>query len=360
MNKIVFDVDDTICDNNGRDYENAIPFEDVINKINDLHKEGFYIVLYTSRGMMSCKGDIKKIIAKNKAILEKWLMENNVNYDELIFGKPIADLYVDDKAMSLKEFKNSKFEKLAGGSGSSIYRLGNIVKKELKEDEVLRIKEWYKNNNVCKCPKTICFTYNSMYMEFVEGICLSNVKLTIYIIKQLFYNIYNFRRVKYDSFNLDKQIEILDKNKDGGEIDDLIKICKNKLLEYKDVLNKNASFSHGDSILSNIIYNKGEFYFLDPQFYKDSSSYLLDLAKLNMSLHGYERIFGFSQLDISDEVVECYNNILNEKGLFDIVTILTLMYILRLYRYKNELQKTYVLRMAKEFMIKNERLFNSN
>ena len=360
MNKIVFDVDDTICDNNGRDYENAIPFKDVINKINDLHKEGFYIVLYTSRGMMSCKGDINKIIIKNKATLEKWLVENNVDYDELIFGKPIADLYVDDKAMSLKEFKNSKFERLVGGSGSSIYRLGSIVKKELKEDEVSRIKEWYKNNNVCKCPKIICFTYNYMYMEFVEGTCLSNVKLTVYIIKKLFYNIYNFRQVKYDSFNLGKQIEILDNNKDGGEIDDLIEICKNKLLEYEDVLNDNASFSHGDSILSNIIYNKGEFYFLDPQFYKDSSSYLLDLAKLNMSLRGYERIFGFSKLDISKEVVRYYDNVLKKKGIFDVVNVLTLMYILRLYRYKKGLQKSYVLKMAREFISKNERLFNSN
>ena len=38
----VFDVDDTICNNKNRDYENAIPFKDVIAKIdiaNPLHPE---------------------------------------------------------------------------------------------------------------------------------------------------------------------------------------------------------------------------------------------------------------------------------------------------------------------------------
>ena len=62
--KLVFDIDDTICNNKNRDYENAIPFKDVIKKINKLHKQGAKITLYTSRGMVSCNGDIEKINKK--------------------------------------------------------------------------------------------------------------------------------------------------------------------------------------------------------------------------------------------------------------------------------------------------------
>ena len=87
--KLVFDIDDTICNNKNRDYENAIPFKDVIKKINKLHKQGAKITLYTSRGMVSCNGDIEKIIKKNKDILERWLEKNKVEYDELVFGKPL-------------------------------------------------------------------------------------------------------------------------------------------------------------------------------------------------------------------------------------------------------------------------------
>ena len=87
----VFDIDDTICNNKNRDYENAIPYKEVIDKINYLYANGATIKLYTSRGMVSCNGDIEKIIAKNKDVLERWLEKNNVKYNELIFGKPLGE-----------------------------------------------------------------------------------------------------------------------------------------------------------------------------------------------------------------------------------------------------------------------------
>ena len=118
--KLVFDIDDTICNNKNRDYENAIPFKDVIDKINKLHKQGAKITLYTSRGMVSCNGDLEKIIKKNKPILEKWLKKNKVEYDELIFGKPLGDMYVDDKAINVNDFINQDFKILNGHSGYKV------------------------------------------------------------------------------------------------------------------------------------------------------------------------------------------------------------------------------------------------
>ena len=127
----VFEIDDTICNTINRDYENAMPYCDVIAKINKLHEEGAKIKLYTSRGMVSCNGDLEKIIAKNKDVLERWLKKNNVQYDELIFGKPLGDMYIDDKAMNVREFLSQEFCSLSGHSGYSVTRIGNIVKKEM-------------------------------------------------------------------------------------------------------------------------------------------------------------------------------------------------------------------------------------
>lgn len=362
QNKIVFDIDDTICDNKGRDYPNAIPYIDVIDKINKLHEQGFYIVLYTSRGMVSCNGDISKIVAKNKEVLEEWLNRYDVQYDELIFGKPIADLYVDDKAMSLCDFKSAIFTPLkGGGSGSTIYRLGNVVKKELKEGEVQKIKSWYHDNcSICKAPQVICFTYNSMYMEYVPGEILSKVKIGVEEVNNLYNMIRKFSKYKYADFDISQPISVIEKNRVDEIISPYVDLCINKLNEYAEILKANASFSHGDCILSNMIRNENEICLLDPQYYEYSSSYLLDLAKLNMSILGYEYNFGLSDLKPNKMSIEYYHYLLNKNNIYNVVTILTLMYIVRLYRYKDEKQKQIVIDMAKGVIAENEELFSTN
>ena len=99
------DVDNTICiSSSGCDYSKCPPIQSVINKINLLYEEGHYIILFTARNMKTFNGDINKIHEVTKPILEKWLQDNGVRYNELIFGKPFCDVYVDDKNLSIEEF----------------------------------------------------------------------------------------------------------------------------------------------------------------------------------------------------------------------------------------------------------------
>lgn len=102
-NTIVVDLDDTICYTENRDFENSIPNEDVIIKINKLYDKGWNIVIYTARGGKSCK-TLEEKEKKYRDITEKWLKKNNVKYTELFFGKMNADYYVDDKNLSIEEF----------------------------------------------------------------------------------------------------------------------------------------------------------------------------------------------------------------------------------------------------------------
>lgn len=110
-NTFVVDIDDTICYTQNRDFENSIPNEEVINKINELYDNGWNIVLFTARGAKSCK-TLEERIAKYDDITKRWLAKNNVKYHELVFGKMNADYYVDDKNMSINEFINYDVPKL--------------------------------------------------------------------------------------------------------------------------------------------------------------------------------------------------------------------------------------------------------
>ena len=363
--KIVFDVDDTICSNVRRTgYENCIPDFEVIKKINHLHDDlGFAIVFHSARGMVSCGGDIDKIIEKNKKVLEDWLKKYDVHYDELIFGKPIADLYVDDKALNIADFKMEDFGILhGGGSNKPIYHLGKMVKKCLgSESDVSNFKDWVEDNlGSCKFPRVISYLYDSVYMEYVEGENLVNC-CTFLDFLYVVVTILEFGKIKKQSFNITPQIEILEKNySDDEEINMMIDLCKNFIIKNQDILDKNASYSHGDAILSNIIKSKnGELYFIDSRYFRDSSSYLLDFAKLRNSLSGYEFEFGISKVDNS-EYLSYLDTILQVRGIYDIVIGLHLMYVLRLYRYKDEDGKRKVKEMAKGIIESHEELFGWN
>jgi ribonucleotide monophosphatase NagD (HAD superfamily) len=85
------DIDGTICHTAGVDYGNATPIEVAVDKIKLLSEAGNYIILFTARGSLS--GQDWSEATKNQ--LRLW----DVPYDELIFGKPAADVYIDDKAL---------------------------------------------------------------------------------------------------------------------------------------------------------------------------------------------------------------------------------------------------------------------
>lgn len=98
--KYVIDIDGTICTQDGTDYGNALPKHDVIAKINELYDEGNQIVLFTARGYETGIDWSERTLLQ----LQVW----GIKYHDLIFGKPSADLYVDDKACHVNDFMNQE------------------------------------------------------------------------------------------------------------------------------------------------------------------------------------------------------------------------------------------------------------
>tara|TARA_B100001248_G_scaffold174849_1_gene132633 strand:- start:934 stop:1311 length:378 start_codon:yes stop_codon:yes gene_type:complete len=114
-NKIIIDLDDTICSTKNGDYENSIPKEKVIKKIKEYKNLGFEIIIYTSRNMRTYKGNVDLIKANTLPIIIKWLKKFDVPYDQIIVGKPwpsFGGFYVDDKAIRPNEFINLTYSEI--------------------------------------------------------------------------------------------------------------------------------------------------------------------------------------------------------------------------------------------------------
>lgn len=103
---ICFDVDGTICEQRPKgDYENAAPFNGVIERIRELAQQGHTILFHTARGTET--GIDWREVTESQ--FERW----GVPYHALHFGKPPADLYVDDRAVEVTRWVSGEYRKVA-------------------------------------------------------------------------------------------------------------------------------------------------------------------------------------------------------------------------------------------------------
>ena len=102
MKRLIFDLDDTLCTTQNGDYANAQPITEVVEKLKEYHRQGFTIVINTSRNMRTYQGNIGAINKNTLPIIIDWLRRHDIPYDELYVGKPwcgFEGFYVDDKAI---------------------------------------------------------------------------------------------------------------------------------------------------------------------------------------------------------------------------------------------------------------------
>lgn len=102
MKRLIFDLDDTLCTTQNGDYANAQPITEVVEKLREYHRQGFTIVINTSRNMRTYQGNIGAINKNTLPIILDWLARHEIPYDELYVGKPwcgFEGFYVDDKAI---------------------------------------------------------------------------------------------------------------------------------------------------------------------------------------------------------------------------------------------------------------------
>jgi glycerol-3-phosphate cytidylyltransferase len=106
--KYCFDLDNTLCLTENKDYANCKPFEDRVKIVNDLYDQGHEITIYTARGMGKFKGNVdlvyKEYYELTKNQIEKWAIKHHV----LLLGKLSYDHFICDKAYNSEDFFNKK------------------------------------------------------------------------------------------------------------------------------------------------------------------------------------------------------------------------------------------------------------
>jgi capsule biosynthesis phosphatase len=114
--RIVVDLDGVICKlkNPDQSYFDVEPNIDVIELLKEWKRHGHTVIIYTGRHMRTCNGNVTKVIKKIGKMTQDWLKKWNVPYDEFYYGKPYADIYIDDLALTFSSAKDikSRFDSL--------------------------------------------------------------------------------------------------------------------------------------------------------------------------------------------------------------------------------------------------------
>jgi glycerol-3-phosphate cytidylyltransferase len=102
-----FDIDGTITETQGNDYEGAIPNQLMIDKVNSLFEEGHRIIFFTARGGTSG--------IDWSEFTEKQLKGWGIKYHDLIMNqKPHFDLLIDDKCVNVEAWKKQNIPQRKG------------------------------------------------------------------------------------------------------------------------------------------------------------------------------------------------------------------------------------------------------
>jgi capsule biosynthesis phosphatase len=116
--RICLDLDGVICRlrEPGEQYADLQPVAGAVEKLRELRAAGHYIILATARHMKTCDGNVGKVVARQGATTLDWLARHGIEYDEIHFGKPHADVYIDDNALRFETW-----DRIAG-DGSTLPR----------------------------------------------------------------------------------------------------------------------------------------------------------------------------------------------------------------------------------------------
>ncbi len=64
--------------------------------------------------MKTCDGNVGQVVARQGLVTLDWLARHGIEYDEIHFGKPHAQIYIDDNALRFESWS------AIAGDGSSL------------------------------------------------------------------------------------------------------------------------------------------------------------------------------------------------------------------------------------------------
>lgn len=96
--RVCIDIDGVLCPlrQEGQSYADLSVVPGAREALRRLRAGGHTIILYTARHMKTCSANVGLVVARQGLTTLDWLERHDLPYDEIHFGKPWAQLYVDD------------------------------------------------------------------------------------------------------------------------------------------------------------------------------------------------------------------------------------------------------------------------
>ena len=300
------------------DYSTVEPIESNIKILKYLKKLGHVIIIYTARRMKTHKSNVGKIIADVGRITFDTLEKFDIPYDEIYFGKPQADFYIDDLAISSFEDLEKElgyyssninprdfnsvtssvihtFRKTSNDLSGEIYYYKNIPS-EIKDIFPLMLNydlnnKWYEMEKINGIP------VSKLYLsEELTEMNLSSIMGTIKRIHNTNQSeIFDINIYENYSKKLTNRYEKYSYSKFTGS-EKLFKKLIKELNIYEKEDKGFTSVIHGDTVMTNILINNfGKIKLIDMRGQLGDQltirgDKLYDYSKLYQSLIGYDEI----------------------------------------------------------------------
>lgn len=320
--RFCFDLDNTLVTypKIQNDYTSVEPITKNIKLLKYIKSFGHTIIIYTARRMRTHHGNVGKIMCDVGKITFDTLEKFDIPFDEIYFGKPYADFYIDDLAYNCYD----NLEKELG------YYMDNINPRDFNQLDRKSIETFTKKSNDLSgeiyyyknipseikdlFPVLLDFCVDNKWytMEKINGITLSNLYLNELLTGETLIHIMNsIRRIHcvdvnklnegdiniYDNYSkkLIQRYNSYDYSK-FNNCEQIFNALLEKLTEYENGRKGKCVVIHGDPVMTNIIVNNfGKIKFIDMRGKLGDKlticgDFLYDWAKLYQSLIGYDKI----------------------------------------------------------------------
>ena len=319
--RFCFDIDNTLFFKSGEGSatDDIIPIERNIEFLKKLKTLGHHIILQTSRGMIEHKGNYGAALADVGQKTFEQLERHEIPYDEIYFGKPHADFFIDAAAISTF----SDLEAETGFHWTDIKeRNFNSLRSEFIEvftkssQDTLKIEgeiHWYESipsSIVELFPKYFGSKNNEYRIEKIDGLSASilyvnnlfngDTLLSILNALSLIHkcSIDDVREINIYA-NYQQKLKKRFIEHDYSWLDDSDVIYAEIMSDMEEYQKKNLgvqAYIHGDPVLTNIlVQDNGEIKFIDMRgecdgTYTKVGDVFYDYAKMYQSLLGYDEL----------------------------------------------------------------------
>jgi len=247
----------------------------LINRLKELkNNTNCYIKIVTARGSKGKLSEEEKI-KKYKSLIQQFLTQYEVPYDEISFTKEYADIYIDDMTIGQHDVFTSSRSPFT--DNSIIITDHTIVK---KCNTALFEKEWYDVSRDRFNVPGVLFANDE---TIITSKIISNGAVTVddYIV--LLTQFKNETITNYPYFTYTQNIV-------------LHPLCTSKTVDtVKNLPEQTPTFFHGDLCPSHVLKQDGKLFLIDPNYKRIFGNYITDAGKLFFSLIAYNKDFSTAE-----------------------------------------------------------------